>query len=225
MFKAKRHVQFGLRPLSLITIAVLVAPELTYAQSFRAWTHSPSITVVAEEQDPRIAFVEEAVTFWNKTLEQIGSGFQLGEITIVNRPIPEEDLQQLSSWVVNPQGHSRPAAPASLLAVRGDLIIYLAQSQFVSFASWFSDGRRIIGIRETTSAPLNQPNVARNIIAHEIGHTIGLGHNADPTLLMCGPPATCRPGEFRSSEPRIFPVSDEEKQRLLKMYPPNWRPR
>jgi hypothetical protein len=209
----------------LSLIAAVVAPGLTYAQSLRSWTHSPNITVVVKEDDLRIVLVEEAVVFWNKTLEEIGSGFRLGGVTVVNRAIPEEDLQRLSSWVVGPQGPNRPAVPASLFAVSGDLIIYLAQSQFVSFASWFSDGRRLVAIPETASPPLNQPNVARNIIAHEIGHAIGLGHNADPQLLMCGLPAACRPEEFLTSEPRIFPLSDEEKQRLLEMYPANWRPR
>jgi hypothetical protein len=225
MLRTNRHIQFGLQQLCLAIIAAVVAPEVTYAQSLRGWTHSPNITVVAKKKDPRLALVKEALTFWNQTLEEIGSGFRLGGITVINDPIPEEDLQRLSSWVVTPQGTNRPSAPASLLAVPGDLIIYLAQSQFVSFASWFSDGRRIVAIPETLTPPLNQPNVARNIIAHEIGHAVGLGHNADPTLLMCGLPPACRPSVFRSSEARIFPLSDEEKQRLLEMYPPNWRPR
>jgi len=40
---------------------------------------------------------------------------------------------------------------------------------------------------------MNLPNVARNVIARELGHAIGLGHNSDPTMLMCGRPAPCRP--------------------------------
>jgi predicted Zn-dependent protease len=34
--------------------------------------------------------------------------------------------------------------------------------------------------------PLTLPNVARNVIAHELGHAIGLSHNDDPNYLMCG---------------------------------------
>lgn len=107
-----------------------------------------------------------------------------------------------------------------------DLIICLARSDFVSFASWFTpEGRRVVGIRSTTFWPMDQPNVARNDIAQEVGHAIGLGHNADPTLLLCGRPAQCRPGAFQSSETRSFPLAEEERQRLLGTYPPDWTPR
>lgn len=46
--------------------------------------------------------------------------------------------------------------------------------------------------------PLTLANVARNVIAHELGHAIGLGHNNDAAKLMCGRPAPCRPDVFRS---------------------------
>jgi hypothetical protein len=219
---------FGVARLGLATVAVVLVinAQVTHAQWFVPWTRSPSITLVANGEDPRIALVEEATAFWNKTLEGLGSGFRLGGITFVDRQVPERDLQQFGSWFVGPQGPNRPSPPASLLAVPGDLIIYLARSDFVSFASWFTpDGRRLVGIRGITFSPMDLPNVARNVIAHELGHAIGLGHNADPKLLMCGRPAPCRPGEFRSSEPRMFPLAEQEKQQLLGMYPPDWRPR
>ena len=65
--------------------------------------------------------------------------------------------------------------------------------------------------------------MARNVIAHELGHAIGLRHNADATKLMCGRPAPCRPDAFAADTPRYFPLTAEEKARLLAMYPANWR--
>jgi len=67
------------------------------------------------------------------------------------------------------------------------------------------------------------PNVARNVVAREIGHAIGLSHNSDPTTLMCGRPAPCRPNTFSSPVEEFFPLTIEEKAALLRMYPAGWK--
>jgi hypothetical protein len=211
--------------LRCTALLLALLPAAACAQWFVGWTRVPQITVVAQGNDPRIALVDEARSFWNQTLGALGSGFRLGPMTVLDRPVPEHELQQFGAAFVGPQGPHRPAPPAALLALPGDLLIYLAESEFVSFAGWFTpDGRRIIGIR-SASPPMDAPNVMRNVVAHEIGHAMGLGHVADARWLMCGRPAPCRPDGFRSNEARIFPLSDGEKQRLLLMYPADWAPR
>src|SRR5215831_12511885 len=93
--------------LSALAVMLVITPQVTYAQGFVPWTRSPSITVVANGEDSRIALVEEASAFWNKTLEGLGSGFRLGSITVIDGQVPERDLQQFGPWFVGPQGPNR----------------------------------------------------------------------------------------------------------------------
>jgi hypothetical protein len=66
-------------------------------------------------------------------------------------------------------------------------------------------------------------NVARNLIAHSLGMVIGLSHNPDPTTLMCGRPAPCRPDLFASDHPKYFPLTEADRVNLQQMYPKGWQ--
>jgi hypothetical protein len=151
---------------------------------------------VQQSGDARVPLVHAAVAHWNGLLAGMGSGFRLGPVSL---------------------GGSGAAQP-------GTIVVVLSNDEFISHVNRLPGGQGAVAmIRNTRTPPMSLPNVARNVIAHELGHAIGLGHNADPAMLMCGRPAPCRPGLFASQTPRYFPLSAADRAKLMAMYPASWK--
>jgi hypothetical protein len=187
------------------------------------WHKMPTVTVAAPEKDRRIQLAREAVEFWNRQLAEIGTPFRLGPVMQTTARVPADSLARLRA-AVSQQGPP-PEFPEHIKRIPGDILIVMSEADFVSFSTRPRPGEKVvIGIRSDRGPPLSLPNVARNVIAHELGHAIGLGHNDDRTRLMCGRPAPCRPDAFQSVEEKFFPLMEEEKALLLKLYPSTWKP-
>jgi hypothetical protein len=168
--------------------------------------------------------MHKAIEFWNHMFAELGTPFRLGPVVRATATIPVDYLQMLSAQVLSRSG--RPEFPEYIQKLPGDLIVVLSDGDFVSFAAReLSGGKVLVGIRSHYLYPLTLPNVTHNLIAHELGHAIGLGHNANATRLMCGRPAPCRPDAFQSNTERFFPLTDSEKALLMRMYPANWHSR
>ena len=182
----------------------------------------PTITVLGAADDPRLVLVRDAVAFWNQTLGELGSGFRLGAVARREGSLPDDLIVALHDSTMSGM---HPPFPEQLGSIPGDIVVALSDADFISFSWRWPNERGLVAIRSIRLFPMILPNVARNVIAHELGHAIGLAHNSDPTMLMCGRPAPCRPKAFQSATEHYFPLTGDEKALLLQLYPADWRPR
>jgi hypothetical protein len=200
----------------------LLMPSLALAQmpgyGPAPWRKIPSVAVVWFADDDRVRVVREAVAYWNGLFGEIGTPFRLGTVGYASGLVPADQLKALSDQVLG--GGARPDLPAHIDQIAGDIVIALSEGDFISFAMrWPQREKALVAIKTNRRYPLSLPNVERNVVAHELGHAIGLGHNSDPAMLMCGRPAPCRPDLFAGATERFFPLTEAEKAALRAMYP------
>jgi hypothetical protein len=220
------HLILGLALLLPLSCQAQVPAHSAVGGPVTPWTKVPAVVVVgASTNDARVPLVQDAVAFWNRSFAELGSAFRLGPVTQATEAVPVDELRALSDRVLSRTGPTQ-FPPESIHDVPGDLIVALSDGDFISFAMrWPSLGKALVAIKSDRFWPLSLPNVARNVIAHEIGHAIGLGHNSDAAALMCGRPASCRPDAFASATEHYFPLTQAEKALLLSLYPADWQAR
>jgi hypothetical protein len=175
------------------------------------------VVVTPDERDGRYIALHEAIAFWNRTLAELDVPTRLVEDRVLVAPPMTRALENYTRAVWQLAGKTiprgaGPRAPRELSELKGDLVVFFSRQVLFSFARPFDERARFfVGIQTDTAPPLTFPNISRNVIAHELGHALGLQHNGDTPTLMCGP---CQHLLYQSDEPKFFPITPEERARL-----------
>lgn len=203
---------------STILVLLLAAPAASLGQQS---AERDVVILSPDETDDRVASTREAITFWNQTFAELALRIRLREAEVIVASPAGRALETYARLISQRAGRLAPGAagpdaPRELADVGGDIMVFLSRQEIMSFAWPVAESTRFfIAIRTDRGPPLNDPNVSRNVIAHELGHALGLTHNGGATALMCGP---CQPLVFRSDEPMFFPLTSEDRARLLERY-------
>lgn len=179
------------------------------------------VVVVSETDDPRVAHTRAAVAFWNRTLADLGLDVRLREAALLADAPGLRAIETFARFVSQrggriPKGRDGPQPPPELTELGGDVVVLLSRQSLLPFA-WplLGSPDHLVAIRTARRGRPREDTVLRNVIAHELGHTLGLGHNRGGASLMCGP---CSSLAAEDSPGGWLPLTARDRALLLELY-------
>ncbi|MBJ82309.1 MAG: hypothetical protein CL462_05310 [Acidimicrobiaceae bacterium] len=212
-----------LRPLGIMKVTALVV-LLVLVVAVETDAAEPAILILTPTlADDRVEPSQEAIAFWNDRLAEVGVRLRLADAEIVVESPALRTLETYARQVATraaglPAGSYEPAPPAALTELSEDVVILLSRQDIMSF-TWpvprVSPPRHLVVIRAVRGPYRRDPMVSRHVVAHELGHVLGLEHNAESHTLMCGP---CQPLTAEPDETGFLPLTESDRTRLLELY-------
>jgi len=178
------------------------------------------VTILSDSGDTRLSSTREAVAHWSSEFHRLNRRLQLDSGTVRADSIADDVVRAAQNEAPRGGGPSTDRLLAKLADTPGDIVVLLTHADLISFSvRWRSGSKGVVAIRRADIPPLSRPNTVRNVVAHELGHVLGLNHNTDSTTLMCGRPASCRPIAFVSDSARFFPLTKEDERWIESRWP------
>ena len=203
--------------VAVVCAAALLTPTLT-AAPLRPGTRV--LIVGADGSDARIALTHEAIEFWNRTFADLDLEPVLVDAEVVLAS-PVTRVLENYAWQISRRagrhsaGPSEPDPPAELTDLEVDVVVLLSAQDLMPFAWPMPEtSRYFVAINTDPDLPSGS-NATRNVVAHELGHVVGLVHQDNPEVLMCLP---CRPPAPEGEEAAFRPLTPQDRSRLVELY-------